>query len=102
MKIKLFEEGSIGTNCFIVYDEASKKAFCVDVSDRISNKYFEFPAGTMFWARTEAVYQIFKLDLKNGVPKDVDDFLPYAIERIWLFVAKLNGFYYKRYFKYLT
>ena len=42
MKIKLFEEGSIGTNCFIVYDEASKKAFCVDVSDRISNKYFEF------------------------------------------------------------
>ena len=68
----------------------------------VSNKYFDFPAGSMFWARTEAVYQIFKLDLKNGVPKDVYDFLPYAIERIWLFVAKLNGFYYKRYFKYLT
>ena len=56
----------------------------------------------MFWARTEAVYQIFKLDLKKDFPENIYKTLHYAIERIWLFIAKLNGFYYKRYFKYYT
>ena len=70
----------------------------------IGHKYFDFPAGDMFWARSKAVYQLFKLDLKNEIkseekgPKDI----LYAIERIWLFIVKLNGFYYKKYFKYYT
>jgi len=42
MKIALFEQGSIGTNCYIVYDETEKQAFCVDCSDKISNAYFDF------------------------------------------------------------
>ena len=67
----------------------------------ITNKYFDFPAGDMFWARSEAVVQIFKIDLKKDIPneKGSKDIL-WAIERIWLFLVKLNGFFYKKYLKY--
>ena len=69
---------------------------------QVTKNYFDFSTGCMFWARTEAVYQIFKLDLKKDFPENIYKTLHYAIERIWLFIAKLNGFYYKRYFKYYT
>ncbi|MBE6817639.1 MAG: MBL fold metallo-hydrolase [Ruminococcaceae bacterium] len=42
MKIAVFEQGSIGTNCYIVYDENSKMAFCVDCSDKMNDKYISF------------------------------------------------------------
>ncbi|MBQ6380190.1 MAG: MBL fold metallo-hydrolase [Clostridia bacterium] len=42
MKIECFEQGSIGTNCYIVYDEVSRNAFCVDVSDRIYPSFYAF------------------------------------------------------------
>ena len=31
---------------------------------KISDQYFDFPGGNMFWARTKAIYQIFKKDLR--------------------------------------
>ena len=69
----------------------------------ISDKYFDFPAGDMFWARSKAIYQIFKLELKNEIPDEKGSKrILYAIERLWLFIAKLNGYYYKKYFKYYT
>ena len=63
--------------------------------------YFDFPGGDMFWARTKAIYQIFKIDLRNDIQikKGSIDIL-YAIERLWLFIVKKNGFYYKKYFNY--
>ena len=42
MKIVCFEQGSIGTNCYIVYDEHSHKGFCVDISDCAAQDYFTF------------------------------------------------------------
>ena len=50
---------------------------------KISDQYFDFPGGNMFWARTKAIYQIFKKDLRNHIPneKGSKDIL-YAIERI--------------------
>ena len=42
MKIKVFPMGSNLTNCYIVFDENTKEAFCVDVSDKIHQNYFDF------------------------------------------------------------
>ena len=68
---------------------------------KIGNRYFDFPAGDMFWARSEAVKQIFKIDINHIIPSEQKPkTLLYAIERIWLFLTKLNGFLYKKYLKY--
>lgn len=68
---------------------------------KISDKYIEFPAGDMFWARTKAIYQIFKIDLRHNVPKEKGSkSILFAIERIWLFIVKINGYYYKKYINY--
>ena len=66
---------------------------------KISDQYFDFPGGNMFWARTKAIYQIFKKDLRNHIPEEKSSKnILYAIERIWLFIVKINGYYYKKYF----
>ena len=60
-----------------------------------------FPVGNMFWAKTKAIYQIFQI--KIIYPDElgqVNDTIMHAIERIWLYLVKLNGFYYKTTFKY--
>ena len=59
-------------------------------------KNLDFPAGNMFWSKVKAVYQIFELVInknccKEGKPLTV----LYALERIWLFIVKMNGYYYK-------
>ena len=64
-------------------------------------KLLNFPAGNMFWARTNAVYQIFNEKLIKLTPREngqKDDTLLHAIERFWIFLVKLNGFFYKTYF----
>ena len=63
-----------------------------------------FPSGNMFWARVEAIYQVFEQDIKDKCPRErnqLDATMMHGVERIWLFVAKLNGFYYKTKFKYI-
>ena len=61
-----------------------------------------FPAGDMFWARTEAIYQIFEIKFINKFPKELGQLnktFMHAIERLWLYIIKLNGYYYKTIFK---
>ena len=68
---------------------------------KLGNK-LEFPAGNMFWARVRAVYQIFEINFYNKFDKEDDqtnDTIMHGIERIWLYLVKLNGFYYKKIFK---
>ena len=68
---------------------------------KFSDKYFDFPAGDMFWARTKAIYQIFKIDLRQDIPSEKGSkYILYAIERFWLFIVKKNGYYYKKYYNY--
>jgi lipopolysaccharide biosynthesis protein len=68
---------------------------------KISDKYVEFPAGDMFWSRTKAIYQIFKIDLRHNVPREKGSkYILFALERIWLFIVKINGYYYKKYINY--
>lgn len=66
---------------------------------KVTEKYFDFPAGTMFWARTKSIYQLFQSDKIKEMLKN--SFYPYVIERTLLFVVKINGYYYKKIFKYL-
>ena len=42
MMIKCFPSGQNATNCYVVYNEESKNAFCVDVSDGLRQEYFDF------------------------------------------------------------
>ena len=60
-----------------------------------------FPVGNMFWAKTKSIYQIFNIRLKY--PKEfgqTNGTIMHAIERIWLYLVKLNGYCYKTLLKY--
>jgi len=62
----------------------------------------EFPIGNMFWSRVEAIHQIFELNIEDKFPKEkwqTDCTIMHAIERFWLFLVKINGFYFKKIFK---
>ena len=55
-----------------------------------------FPLGDMFWAKSKAIYQIFNVRLKY--PEELgqtNETIMHAIERLWLYLVKLNGYYYK-------
>ena len=61
-----------------------------------------FPGGNMFWARTSAVLDIFKLGFSQkdfpSEKKQLDDTPAHYIERVWVYVAKNNGFSYLKTF----
>ena len=61
-------------------------------------KNLDFPAGNMFWAKSIAVYQIFKLNLNKVVYLEGNgpQTILFAIERIWLYIVKYNGYFYKK------
>jgi len=66
--------------------------------------FINYPVGNMFWARTDAIYQIFNEKIINSAPKErgqLDGTILHAIERIWLYIVKLNGFYYKTILYYI-
>ena len=63
---------------------------------------FDFPLGNMFWARVNAIIQIFEYPFNKIFKKEeeqINDEEIFGIERIWLYLVKLNGFYYKIIFK---
>ena len=63
-----------------------------------------FPAGNMFWARTSAVYQIFNDSIINLAQEEkgqLDGTIAHGIERFWLYLVKLNGFYYNTFLYYI-
>ena len=62
-----------------------------------------FPAGNMFWAKIDAIFQIFIYDFSEYFPKEDDqtnNTIMHGIERIWLYLVKFNKFYYKTIFKF--
>lgn len=58
-----------------------------------------FPAGNMFWARTDAVKNVFAVDYQDSdFPEEegqTDGTVMHAIERMWLYVSEANGYGYK-------
>ena len=68
---------------------------------KIGNQFFFF-FFFMFWARVNAIYQIFVYDFNKFFDKEkgqINDTIMHGIERIWLYLVKLNGYYYKTIFK---
>ena len=60
-----------------------------------------FPSGNMFWAKVNSVYQIFQIKYKKICSKKLNqanETIILGIERIWLYLVKLNGYYYKKIF----
>ena len=63
-----------------------------------------FPVGNMFWARTIALHQIFNEIVIKSAPEEngqIDGTILHAIERFWIYLAKLNGFDYKTILYYI-
>ena len=64
-------------------------------SYKLGNKLI-FPSGNMFWARLNAIFQIFEYNFKLNYFKEKDltnDSIIHGIERIWLYLVKINGYY---------
>ena len=62
-----------------------------------------FPVGNMFWAKINAIFQIFNENFKNEIPEEFgqkDGTIMHGIERIWLYIVQSNGYYYKTIFKH--
>lgn len=55
-----------------------------------------FPAGNMFWARSEAIKKIFNVNFSQSEFEDekgqVDGTLAHAIERIWFYLVESEGY----------
>ena len=71
---------------------------------KLSKKDLDFPMGNMFWAKLKSIYQIFYLDLGAQIPfenKQIDGTLIHGIERLWIYLVKFNGYYYKKIFKHI-
>lgn len=65
-------------------------------------KTFDFPAGNMFWARVDAIYQIFEVISEDIFPNEENQqtgTIMHGIERVWIYIVQLNGFSYKKIFK---
>ena len=72
----------------------------IDKKYKIGEK-IDFPAGNMFWAKIKAIHQIFNIRIK--FPKELNqtnETIMHGIERIWLYLVKLNGYYYKAILKH--
>ena len=64
-------------------------------------KEFKYPLGNMFWARVDAIYQAFShkfayMFYKNEATEK--NLTHHAHEAIWLFLVKMNGYYFKTIF----
>lgn len=71
---------------------ADRLGFAVDTS-----AYFDFPAGSMFWARTAALRPLFELGLRTeSFPPEqgqIDGTLQHAIERMLCLVTRHQGMF---------
>ena len=67
----------------------------------ILEKSFDFPEGSMFWARVNSIYQIFNVYGNFRFTNKSKLILRKNLELIWVFLVELNGFLYRKIFKHL-
>ena len=67
----------------------------------ITQLIFDFPEGNMFWTKSSAIFPAFKLFSKVKSKTKLLLILKEYIEKIWVFLLKINGFFYKTIFKHL-
>lgn len=70
---------------------------------RIIKNYFDLPEwNNMFWVKTKAIHQIFEKHIVEKLKKmNRNISIQQCVERIWFYIVKLNGYYYKKIFKYI-
>ena len=61
----------------------------------------DFPEGNMFWAKICAIYPLFNLYANLALTKTLALIIKNNLEKIWIYIVKLNGFLYKTIFKHL-
>ena len=64
--------------------------------NQVAGNKIVFPLGDMFWAKSKAIYQIFNVKLK--FPEELgqtNETIMHAIERLLLYLVKLNWYLYK-------
>ena len=65
---------------------------------KINREKLMFPAGNMFWGRTDALRQMFEIDIpETEIPEEkgqLDGTIMHGIERLWLYLADSNGYTY--------
>ena len=62
---------------------------------------FKYPLGNMFWARVDAVYQIFEpkyIKIFSKVKEKIINENIKISEILWLYLVKINGYFYKTIF----
>ena len=66
-------------------------------------KKFKYPLGNMFWAKVDAIRQVFSHKYVYMLQKhDAEEnyqFISHTYEIAWLYIVKLNGYFYKTVFK---
>jgi len=67
----------------------------------IIHKLVDFPEGNMFWAKVSAIHQIFNLYSNMTLTRKTRLIIENNLENIWVFLAKINGFMYRKIFKHL-
>ena len=70
---------------------------------KIIKNYFDLPEwNNMFWVKTKAIHQIFQKNVLEKLKKmNRIISIQHCVERIWFYIAKLNGYYYKKIFKHI-
>lgn len=85
-----------GSNRKIVDNLASNIGITIQPEKVNGKDRIIFPAGDMFWARTEAVRQILGYSFREeDIPDEkgqIDGTIMHAVERIWSYTAAFNGY----------
>ena len=66
----------------------------------ISSEFIDFPEGNMFWAKIKAIYPIFTLKTKLLFTPKYSLMMENNLEKIWIYLVKLNGYLYRKIFKH--
>ena len=64
----------------------------------IKSDFIDFPEGNMFWVKVNAIYSIFNL---NSFTRKFRLIVENNLEKIWVYIVKLNGYVYKTIFKHI-
>ena len=85
-----------GSNYENVMRLSEKMGMNLQIKERDGLEKLQFPCGDMFWARTDAVRQIFAYAIEEEESPEetgqLDGTIMHAIERMWSYTAKFNGY----------
>ena len=62
----------------------------------------DFPEGNMFWAKSNAIYKIFRLDKHIFNSRKLLLLLENNLDKIWIYLVGIDGYLYKTIFKSLS